>query len=178
MHPFVVFLRHKYLSFLCLVGQGGSEQLGGVDTSLSTFINHGCRGSYNVGRQYEYHEMNILDCNHSHQSSTTGNTSQLHQPCMTCDDQDHKVYDPYEERQYPMWGCPYIVANRDIHVGEELFYDYLCMSGTDNMVEEIPHLQSMCSGGIGQVSQYEQEVLATTTVATTTAEDAAVVVED
>ena len=130
--------------------------MGGVDTSISTFINHGCRGSYNVGVKYEYHEMNILDCpNNNSNNRTTA------QPCMTCDDRTNTIprYNPYGERQYPMWDCQHVIANRDIDIGEEIFYDYLCMSGTDNMLQEIPHLQSICTGGIGHVSQYEQEVL-------------------
>ena len=126
--------------------------MGGVDTSISTFINHGCRGSYNVGHQNEYHEMNIRDCHHV-------NSSTAEEPCMTCPDQDYKVYDPYLERQYPMWGCADIVANRNIDRGEEILYDYLCMSGTDNIPHEISNLQYMCRGGIGLVSQYEQHVL-------------------
>ena len=139
------------LTNLFYVGKkGGPDQLGGVDTSISTFINHGCRGTYNVGVPYEYHEMNIMDC-----------PSPDHQPCMTCDDQDIRIYHPYVERQYPMWGCPLIVANRDIAAGEEIWYDYMCMSGTDNMWEQIVDLQYMCRGGIGFVSQYETEVLVT-----------------
>jgi SET domain-containing protein len=124
--------------------------LGVVDTSISTFINHGCRGSYNVGVKYDYHEMNVMDCDPE-------------KPCITCDDQELKIYDPYADRQYPMRDCPNFVANRDIEPGEEILYDYMCMSGTDNMLEEIEDLQYLCSGGIGFVSQYEREVLVATT---------------
>ena len=125
--------------------------MGGVDTSISTFINHGCRGTYNVGLLYDYHEMNILDCG--------GDDDDSSELCMTCDDQDIQMYHPYWERQYPMWGCQSMIANRDIEMGEEILYDYMCMSGTDNMLQEIEHLQSICNGGLGYVSQYENEVL-------------------
>ena len=124
--------------------------MGGVDTSISTFCNHGCRGSYNVGVKYDYHEMNIMDCDPE-------------KPCISCNDQEFKIYNPYAERQYPMWDCPSVVANRDIEPGEEILYDYMCMSGTDNMPDQIEFLQHICSGGKGFVSQYERKVLGAVT---------------
>ncbi len=109
-------------------------------------MNHGCRGSYNVGFQSEYNEMNVMDCD-------------PHKPCISCDEIDDKVYDPYTERQYPMWGCSTAQANRDIEMGEEILMDYMCMSGRDIIVEDIADLHYLCSGGLGLVTQYEEQTL-------------------
>jgi hypothetical protein len=107
--------------------------LGGVDTSISTFANHGCRGSYNVGIKYDFHEMNVMDCDPE-------------KPCITCDDQEFKIYDPYQERQYPMWGCTQVVANRDIELGEEILYDsFLDMRGRPLLRQLIDNVSSISS---------------------------------
>ena len=71
------------------------------------------------------------------------------------------MYDPYAERQYPMWDCSTVQANRDIEAGEEILVDYMCMSGTDNIIEDIADLKHLCSGGLGVVAQYEEQALDT-----------------
>jgi hypothetical protein len=135
-------LVHFALSYL----QGG-PQLGGVDTSIATFVNHGCQATYNIHPKLAYHEMNIMDCDPLI-------------PCMTCYDSDTDPYDPFWERQYPMWDCQSNIANRDIEMGEELLDEYMCMGGTKYLMESIAELQIVCSGGVGVVTTYEEEVLA------------------
>lgn len=125
--------------------------MGGVDTSIATFVNHGCRATYNMGKKLAYHEMNILDCNSEH-------------PCMTCSDTENDAYDPFSERQYPMWNCQNNIANRDIDIGEEMLDEYMCMGGTQYLMESINDLQNMCRGGDGFVTLYEEEVLHSTPV--------------
>lgn len=126
--------------------------MGGVDTSITTFINHGCRATYNIGHKLAYHEMNITDCD-PHQ-----------QPCTPCSDPESDPYDPFWERQYPMWECQNNIANRDIEIGEEILDDYMCMGGAEYLTESIADLQNVCSGGIGLVSMYEEEVLVSTVI--------------
>lgn len=120
--------------------------MGGVDASISTFINHGCYGTYNLGEKLSYHEMNVADCDPQHR-------------CMTCLDVQTDAYDPFWERQYPLLDCQSSVANRDIEVGEEILDDYMCMGGTKYLIESISDLQNVCSGGFGVVTKYEDEVL-------------------
>jgi hypothetical protein len=38
--------------------------------------------------------------------------------------------------------------------------EYMCMGGTAYLVESIADLQNVCSGGVGFVTKYEEEVLA------------------
>ena len=120
--------------------------MGGVDASIATFFNHGCHATYNIGKKLAYHEMNIMDCD-----------PQI--PCMTCSDTESDPYDPYWERQYPMWECQSSIANRDIEIGEEMLDEYMCMGGTIYLMECIAELQNVCSGGVGFVTTYEEEFL-------------------
>ena len=120
--------------------------MGGVDSSISSFINHGCHGTYNIGEQLSYHEMDLKECD-------------LRHPGMICADVETDAYDPFWERQYPLLDCQSKVANRDIDIGEEMLDDYMCMGGTKYLCESIKDLQNVCSGGIGFVTQYEDEVL-------------------
>ena len=125
--------------------------MGGVDTSISTFVNHGCQGTYNVGKKLAYHEMNIMECD-----PTT--------PCITCPDVENDPYDPFWERQYPLWDCHSSIANRDIEIGEEILNEYMCMGGTQYLAESIVELQYVCSGGVGLVTAYEEEVLVSSVI--------------
>jgi hypothetical protein len=140
------------LRFVSFFVQGGPP-LGGVDASIATFVNHGCHATYNIGEKLAYHEMNIMDCD-----------PQV--PCMTCSDSETGPYDPFWERQYPMWECQSNFANRDIDADEELLDEYMCMGGTIFLTESIADLQNVCSGGVGLVTKYEEEVLVSSATST------------
>jgi hypothetical protein len=135
--------------------------VGGVDTGILTFINHGCRGTNNFGQQFPFHEMNILEeCRNDDgddDDDEKGTSTSEKPPCSsTCSDHQNIVYDPFFERQYSILSCmESIIAERDIAVGEEILDNYLCMGGADYLMENIRNLQEMCSGGIGDVTKYE-----------------------
>ena len=50
------------------------------------------------------------------------------------------------------------IPRRDIAEGEELFDNYLAMSGTglDGWAEDAKGLKEQCSGGFGDISKYEK----------------------
>lgn len=113
----------------------------GIEPSLWSFVNHGCNGTYNIGTPLNVTEVSL----------TTGT------PPNDLYDDENEVFDPFSERHYPAWGCSDFVALRDIEAGEELFDNYLVFGGskTEDWLDNLQELQSVCSGGIGLVSSYE-----------------------
>jgi hypothetical protein len=74
-------------------------------------------------------------------------------------DESNEPYHPYEERHFPAWQCSSFKALHDIKAGEEILDNYMVMGGQDgtDMYGFIAELKSMCSGGIGSVTQYERQ---------------------
>jgi hypothetical protein len=72
---------------------------------------------------------------------------------------DKLPYHPFTERHYPSWGCGGFKALRDIEAGEEILDNYLVMGGSkgDKLHGYVAELKTICSGGIGSVTQYELE---------------------
>jgi hypothetical protein len=116
-----------------------------------TFANHGCNGTNNFRAKREWNEMYpIMDGDNQ-------------KPCIQCMKNVYVssdlYYDPYHERHYPMWQCQSLVANRDIDMGEEVLDNYVDYIGTDESLwfEFLDELQHVCTGGIGYITQYDNE---------------------
>jgi len=74
-------------------------------------------------------------------------------------DDGNDIYDPYEERHFPMWECGKFVALRDIQVGEEILDNYMVFGGSEDIEDwekNLRELKAMCSGNLGRVAAYEQ----------------------
>lgn len=118
----------------------GGLPVGGVDTGIMTFVNHGCNGTSNIEPKFSWNEMNVtytdvqVDC--------IGTAS---------------IYDPYAERHFPMQNCQDLMSNRELLMGEELFSNYVCYSVSTYKYweENINELISMCNGKSGFISEYE-----------------------
>jgi len=112
-----------------------------VDSSITTFCNHGCNGTYNFGAKTdEVTEINIdLD----------------NIPEFFC--AKAKVYSPVFERhlRQKLTGLDYV--RRDIHQGEEILCNYLDFDADQESLKvEIAKLRSQCAGEtMGQIAEYE-----------------------
>lgn len=73
----------------------------------------------------------------------------------------HDMYNPFLDRIYPRWGCGESnKALRDIRAGEEVLDNYLVFAGSkggDEWEADLQELKRMCAGGIGSITQYEEE---------------------
>eukprot|EP00580_Thalassiosira_gravida_P014448 CAMPEP_0201684176 /NCGR_PEP_ID=MMETSP0494-20130426/52504_1 /ASSEMBLY_ACC=CAM_ASM_000839 /TAXON_ID=420259 /ORGANISM="Thalassiosira gravida, Strain GMp14c1" /LENGTH=633 /DNA_ID=CAMNT_0048167969 /DNA_START=17 /DNA_END=1918 /DNA_ORIENTATION=- len=112
-----------------------------VDSSIATFSNHGCNGTYNFGEKTdEITEMNIdLD----------------NIPEFFC--AKANVYSPVFERHLRQKSAMGGYARRDIRQGEEILCNYLAFDADqDQLKVEIANLRSQCAGEtMGQITEYE-----------------------
>jgi hypothetical protein len=65
------------------------------------------------------------------------------------------IYNPAAERQVHFYSSA--TPRRDISQGEELFDNYLGMTGflRSGWEEDVKGLKSQCSGGVGTITEYE-----------------------
>ena len=129
----------KYLLLSC---NDQGEQVAGVDPGILTFMNHGCHGSYNVGIV-----GNVTE-------SSTGENSAT----VAILNEREIEFNPYTLRHFPGWGCQEYVANRDINIGEEMLDNYIGYGGDLEFDKNLQELRTLCSGDIGLVSRYEQQI--------------------
>jgi hypothetical protein len=114
-----------------------------VDSTFHCFVNHACNGKNNIG-----HDLNITEAN----ADPLEVPSELRDLYMGND----LVYNPAAERQVHFYSSA--IPLRDISAGEELFDNYLGMSGLrpQGWEDDIVTLRQQCQGlGLGQISQYE-----------------------
>lgn len=81
-----------------------------VDSSIITFVNHGCNGTYNVGEKTDYDEF----------------SAKLDEPADALNGRSHtgtSVFNPVIDRQLFLAGGD--VSIRDIKAGEEILDNYL-----------------------------------------------------
>lgn len=108
---------------------GGKEYY--VDSTIMTFVNHGCNGTFN-----------IIDWNQFGGKTFTENN-------VTRDDaedeSDSEVYDIYSDRHVQHAALTYSVATRDIKAGEELFSNYLFYT-TESWWDDVKRIRRMCTG--------------------------------
>mgnify|MGYP003529825772 FL=1 len=83
----------------------------GVDSGILTFVNHGCNGTYNMGRPYNETEVTI----------PLGQGP----PDIFGDAEANDVFHPFNERHFECFECPKEMALRAIEAGEELLDNYV-----------------------------------------------------
>ena len=115
-----------------------------VDSSIVTFVNHGCNGTYNIGDETDHDEF----------------TADIRSPPV--DLMGHKshtgssVFDPVIDRHLFHSGD---VSLRDIDAGEEILDNYLnFIGGQEAWEEDVTDLRKQCSGEVtpDSVSEYEE----------------------
>jgi len=116
-----------------------------VDSSILTFMNHGCNGTYNhahLGQSYEFNEFTADD---SEMPEEYG--------------EDRSVYNPALDRNTPFWLSSLDLTTRDISAGEELLTNYLAFVGhSSDWKDDILDLRAQCSGqDVGDVTTYETQ---------------------
>lgn len=114
-----------------------------VDSSILTFANHGCRGSYNVGEATKGDEFSV----------------DLNAPDKSINGMSHSetfVFNPVNDRHLFFSGDESI---RDIKAGEEILDNYLAfIGGTEYWELAVTDLRKQCSGEVteGSVADYEE----------------------
>jgi hypothetical protein len=119
--------------------QGGKEVA--VDSTIATFVNHGCRGTYNVG----------TDTGPIHESSAD------FVAFASVNRDERPAYNPVLDRHLPLMLSGNDRALRDISAGEEILDNYLAFVGSEDDWEyDLKSLQKQCRGeGDGDVTFYE-----------------------
>ena len=116
-----------------------------VDAGIISFVNHGCNGTYNVGVPFNETETTI----------PLGHGI----PAILAKE-EASVFHPFNERHFDSKGWEDDVALRTIEAGEEILDNYLVFGGTGDVEEwelNLEELKVLCSGGVGVVSEYEDE---------------------
>lgn len=111
-----------------------------VDSSILTFINHGCHGTYNIGEPAAVEDERTTEQN--------ATLIDLEEPVR-----DY-TFNPFRFRHMePMFEQ----AIRDIKAGEELFCDYTFFTAGKFFDMALDELKKMCNGekSIGLITQVE-----------------------
>mmetsp|Transcript_17156 Transcript_17156/g.38634 ORF Transcript_17156/g.38634 Transcript_17156/m.38634 type:complete len:540 (-) Transcript_17156:1127-2746(-) len=127
-----------------------------VDSGISTFINHGCKGTANIGQLGVGYTVTFED----HKSLT----EEIAHSFEIDDLRKHftgtsKPYSPVFFRHTPLRTGGLVYALRNIEAGEELFSNYLLYSKTEEYwLDWISELVAQCSGGVGLVVEVDSKV--------------------
>ena len=131
-----------YLFFL--IKQGGHEVY--VDATIHTFINHACDGKNNMG-----HDLVVTE--------NTADPDHVADELVDKIRGKENIHNPLQDRQVHFFSSA--TVRRSIKRGEELFDNYLGMSGIWRgfWKTDVLGLKEQCQGdGVGLVSKYEDEV--------------------
>ena len=130
----------------------GGPSAAGIDSDQWTFANHGCNGTYNIGKKYALNELNMMM-----EPNPQNFYEKFYGESSKSSSALHLFYHPYEDRHFPTWSCQDAQANRNIEAGEELSFNYLEYGGANDAIwiEMIEELNMWCNGGIGFVAQYD-----------------------
>lgn len=128
------------LSIFACGQQGGKEVW--VDSSILAFVNHGCRGDYNVGEKTYIDEF----------------SADRDEPIEALTGKSHtgtSVYNPVIDRHLLHMGD---MSLDDIEAGDEILDNYLAFVGSmEEWEEDIDNLRDMCSGYLTEDSVEEYE---------------------
>lgn len=117
-----------------------------IDSGSSTFVNHGCNGTYNAGTHSDVTEL-TADPEHPPEEML----GESHTESAT-------LYNPFIDRHLPYYTNGIHSAVRDIHPGEEILDNYLWFGfDEESWADYVVSLQNECNGGVGEVVKYEQE---------------------
>ena len=113
-----------------------------MDSSIIAFVNHGCRGQYNVGEETDEDEFSV----------------DRDEPIEALTGKSHtgtSIYNPIIDRHLLNIGD---MSVEDIEAGDEILDNYLAFVGSeDEWEEDVENLRAMCSGlrTEGSVNEYE-----------------------
>lgn len=111
-----------------------------MDSSIMTFVNHGCRGEYNVGKETAFDEFTV-DPNVM-PPEIIAKKSPNFSPKL-----DRYIFHQVE------------IAIEDIPAGDEILDNYLAFcSDPADWAEDLREVRKYCSGEPGQVLEYERGV--------------------
>jgi hypothetical protein len=111
-----------------------------VDSGATTFTNHGCNGTANVGEPLSVTEA-------------TADVEAM-PPELDQDEVESSVYDPFVDRNMFVLLMT-DVTGRDVQAGEEMTDNYLKYLHHENWKWGVEHLRSVCSGEMGFVAERE-----------------------
>ena len=119
-----------------------------VDSSLLTFVNHGCNGTFNLAEPTPFNEFTIdiddLD---------------VKPPSERDSYEFFGVYNPCEDRRINKYSIVVSNHGRTIEAGQELLDNYIDMAGSDEYYREnIIELRTECSGALGDVEKWQLEL--------------------
>mmetsp|Transcript_937 Transcript_937/g.1444 ORF Transcript_937/g.1444 Transcript_937/m.1444 type:complete len:866 (+) Transcript_937:187-2784(+) len=118
-----------------------------VDSSMQTFVNHGCNGSFNIAGT-------LLKAS---QTITEQNAKESDQYSFHDNEVDWDNYNPRRLRHLHHLSSTFEVALRDIKAGEELFTDYLSFAEGDEWWTDVQDLKRWCSGeDVGHITKKEK----------------------
>jgi SET domain-containing protein len=114
-----------------------------VDSGLFTFVNHGCKGTYNIGDVTDFDEFTIT------------NTQVIPDELSGKSHQGTSTFNPVVDRHLTYIGFMNI---RDIKAGEEILANYLTFyASEEDWSRGVIDLRNQCSGlASGEVTEYEQ----------------------
>ncbi len=120
-----------------------------VDSSLQTFVNHGCNGTYNVGPATL--GLSKLD------EKITEQNAQESDYAIYSGVSEWLAYNPVRLRHIHHYSTTAETALVDIKAGEELFTDYLDFTEEELWWEEVLELRRICNGeAVGFITMTEQ----------------------
>lgn len=130
---------------------GGTEYF--VESSILTFVNHGCNGTYNMMDWNEYNRWvnGDEDVIVTEMNATIDHYYDYHE----------SVYDIYTDRHITHSALSYAVASRDIKAGEEITSNYVnYVSNFESWLLQAKDLKSICSGeDVGFITKAEADSL-------------------
>ena len=127
-------------SFLSCCSQGKPEVF--VDSSIITFVNHGCHGSYNVGLETEVDEF-------------TADPDFIPEMLNGKSHAGTSTFNPFVDRTLFFTAD---ISSRDIKASEEILDNYLAfIGGDDDWKDDLVDYRDLCSGGQGTLSVTEYE---------------------
>eukprot|EP00978_Attheya_sp_CCMP212_P001313 scaffold2735_cov61-Attheya_sp.AAC.9 len=115
-----------------------------VDSSILTFVNHGCNGTYNMGSETSGWTEWTVDPMKPPPESLSGTTNSVYNPVN-----DRHLYQLMSGSDFTL---------RDIKKGEEILDNYLAFTGSAaDWTTDVNDLRAQCSGeAVGSVTSYEE----------------------
>jgi hypothetical protein len=114
-----------------------------VDSGALTFVNHGCKGTNNIGVVTAFDEE-------------SADTNVMPNEVGGKSHDGTSIFNPVVDRHLTFGG---FMSNRAIQAGEEILDNYLAfVSSEEDWADYVISLRNQCSGmAIGEVTEYERE---------------------
>jgi len=121
-----------------------------VDSSILTFINHGCNGTNNFGERH----FNTLDSKYGNEAHIDPATVNIPPSSVS----RKPIFDPVVDRNLLLFVSGNYEAKRDIRSGNELYQNYIFFITDPSVwVDEVMNIKAQCNGEIvpGTVKEAE-----------------------